>query len=1376
VHSRISVFVSASASRIGRDVPFVLFLLICLAAFPARSAEVTVNEILANNQSIAPMDAYPDYFPDYVELHNNGGRDINLAAEGWSLSTKKAPLANDFKDHYYFPPGTILPVDSSLLVFFDNKTNFPGLHTTWTTGGTNVTLTLKRTGDRVLVFKANGSSLVESNAFGLQIPDYSVGRFPDFTGPFTLTLPSPCGPCTTNYPPTNTPATFVPAPSASNTMTLKINEWVGTNSAGADKDWFEVYNPDTNIVELSGLIFVDKPANLLVPSRSRPMPPLSYISPLGFVQLFASDNNNPDAPAEEVAFSISSSGADGDEIYIFANNASIYFSAGTNIDHVHTSAHPRADTSEGRVPDGGDTIIILPKLSPEASNFGEITNVVINEVLTHTDLPLEDAIEFYNTTGVPVDISNYWLSNDKNNPMKYRFPPGSIIPAHGYKVVYEGRGTTSGFNTGGLGEFPQFTFNSANGDEAWLYSGTSTGGGRLTGFRTGVSFGASANGVSFGRYMTSDGRADFIAMTALSFGTSVTASDPPSQSYLNIFRTGTGAANPDPRVGPIVINEIHFHPPDIVSGTNFFDNSIDEFVELYNITDTAIPLYDPAIYRADRDYSANEVADGVAIHRGEIYADGRTNTWRVRGTVDFDFPQNTTLAPGKFILVVNFDPTNTPVLNSFKTRFAVPNDTQIFGPYGGKLPNGNGGVDLTRPDPPQGPQHPDYHLVPRVLIDHVKYYDRDPWPTLTDAIVPISTDGGGASLQRISAYGYGNDPVNWRANPPTAGKYNTPSGIEAPSITTQPHDVTVSAGSTATFTVVAHGGQLRYQWIMDGAPISNETNATLRLLNVSTLLNHKFLVVTVTNVAGELSSTPVMLTVTQSQPDSKPPSIQIVSPSAASLTDDAIIVSGKSSDDIGVNSVVYSINGGSSIAATGSVTWSAWGTPYPVLLNPGTNVIRATATDQAGNTNMTTRTYFLSVHTPLTLSTNGQGGVLGATNQQRFEVGRTVSLTAKPGIGQVFSNWVIVTNSIPAETRTTPALSYLMSSNLAITANFTANPFVAPAGTYNGLFYVPGEVQHGSSGFFTLAVTDRGTYTAKLLHDGRKLSAAGQFDLFGQASNEILRAGTNSIRIYWNLDLAAADKVSGTVSNADWAASLGGDRAYWTATRPYPSAGKYTFAIMGFPGAANAPAGHSYGTIVVAANGVAKLSGFLADKTKAKQTVPLSKDGLMPLYFPQVKGSLIAWVAFTNRLTDDLHSEGVLSWNKQPNPSAPFYKTGFGDDTSLSGSRYVAPVAPASIVPLTAGLAVFADGNLPPPAAYTNTFALGPSSKFTNGQPNAMTLAFTASSGLFKGTFKPPGAAKPLAFTGVVLQKGTNGFGYILGTNQSSSVTLRPAP
>lgn len=44
---------------------------------------------------------------------------------------------------------------------------------------------------------------------------------------------------------------------------------MATNSAGADKDWLEVYNPDTNIVTLSGLIFVDELNNLAIPAESR---------------------------------------------------------------------------------------------------------------------------------------------------------------------------------------------------------------------------------------------------------------------------------------------------------------------------------------------------------------------------------------------------------------------------------------------------------------------------------------------------------------------------------------------------------------------------------------------------------------------------------------------------------------------------------------------------------------------------------------------------------------------------------------------------------------------------------------------------------------------------------------------------------------------------------------------------------------------------------------------------------------------------------------------------------------------------------------------------------------------------------------------------
>src|SRR5688572_21799796 len=107
-----------------------------------RGQEIIINEVMASNQSTTPLAEYTDYFPDYVELYNNSGREIDLAAEQWAFSTKAYPewglfgptFANyDFKDFFVFPPGTPpFPADSYLLVFFDGDTNVPGIHTTFT--------------------------------------------------------------------------------------------------------------------------------------------------------------------------------------------------------------------------------------------------------------------------------------------------------------------------------------------------------------------------------------------------------------------------------------------------------------------------------------------------------------------------------------------------------------------------------------------------------------------------------------------------------------------------------------------------------------------------------------------------------------------------------------------------------------------------------------------------------------------------------------------------------------------------------------------------------------------------------------------------------------------------------------------------------------------------------------------------------------------------------------------------------------------------------------------------------------------------------------------------------------------------------------------
>jgi hypothetical protein len=174
-----------------------------------------------------------------------------------------------------------------------------------------------------------------------------------------------------------------------------------------------------------------------------------------------------------------------------------------------------------------------------------------------------------------------------------------------------------------------------------------------------------------------------------------------------------------------------YHPPD--NGTN--DNVADEFIELRNITGASVPLYDPAF---------------------------PTNTWRLLEGVTFTFPQGVDIPPNGEVLVVSFDPVNAPaVLSAFRNKYSIDPAVPIVGPYGGKLDNGGESLELYKPDPPQTATSPDPGFVPYILVDRVKYSDVTPWP--------IAADGSGASLQRLSAEEYGNDPVNWIAANPSPG-------------------------------------------------------------------------------------------------------------------------------------------------------------------------------------------------------------------------------------------------------------------------------------------------------------------------------------------------------------------------------------------------------------------------------------------------------------------------------------------------------------------------------------------------------------------------------------------------------------------------------
>ncbi len=228
--------------------------------------------------------------------------------------------------------------------------------------------------------------------------------------------------------------------------------------------------------------------------------------------------------------------------------------------------------------------------SPGSDDQGtvDLDPVYINEILAHTDLPDVDAVELWNPNDEPVNISGWYLTDDPGQAKKFRIPEGTSIPANGYLVF-----TESDFNSD-VNAVDPFSLSSL-GDEIYIYSATLEG--ALTGFRHGFNFGATATGVSSGRYLNSLG-----------------------QEHLTPQMIPTlGSENSGPRVGPVVINEIQYSPRP----------GDEEFVELKNITAVPVPLFDP---------------------------ENPENVWDLKG-IGYELPGNLTLPPGGLAVLVGSDPT-----------------------------------------------------------------------------------------------------------------------------------------------------------------------------------------------------------------------------------------------------------------------------------------------------------------------------------------------------------------------------------------------------------------------------------------------------------------------------------------------------------------------------------------------------------------------------------------------------------------------------------------------------------------------------------------------------------------------------------------------
>jgi hypothetical protein len=498
--------------------------------------------------------------------------------------------------------------------------------------------------------------------------------------------------------------------------------------------------------------------------------------------------------------------------------------------------------------------------------------------------------------------------------------------------------------------------------------------------------------------------------------------------------------------------------------------------------------------------------------------------------------------------------------------------------------------------------------------------------------------------------------------------------------------------------------------------------------------------------------------------DTKGPTVTISSPkSGAKLTNSTVIVHGKASDNLAVALVQFRLENADGTNdyqnADGTNSWSA----TVNNLIPGPNTIRVRAFDTTSNESVIVRSVVTYVVvSPMTATNTGMGTLSPNLNGKLLDVGVLYKMTAKPGSGQVFSNWTDVAGNVIA---TTAALNFTMQSNLFLQANFVPNPFIPVIGAYQGLFFDTNDPAHQSSGFFNANLASSGAFSAKVLLAGKSCSLSGQFSAGGFATSHVAGKGSPPVAAQLQLDLNGGG-ITGVLSNGVWTAELIAGRR---AVAPVAQAGRYTLLIPGAADGVGHPGGDSYGTLVVSPAGVISFTGVLADGTKVAQKADLLVTGQWPFYAPLYsgKGSILGWLTFSNDVSSDI--TGTVDWFKLAQP-AKFYPAGFTNGTEAIGSSYQFTNG-VPVLNFSTGEFWLANGNLAD--SFTNQIMLDSANHLTSTNAT-LKLTLTPGTGLFKGSVASPDTGKAISVSGVVLQKQNFGGGFFTGTNQTGRVFLGP--
>ncbi len=306
------------------------------------------------------------------------------------------------------------------------------------------------------------------------------------------------------------------------------------------------------------------------------------------------------------------------------------------------------------------------------------SRVVINEIGID-EFNSTSRVELFNTTDEQIDIGSWRLGAYDGNEWTYEFPVGTTIEPLEYYVTPDTGLPVDLFRRGGI----------------WLLDTTGASGGER--IVDGLVRDDASRDLLVGRWPDFEGR--FVPLEAPTFG----------------------EENTSPRVGPVIISELHYH------STEPSDVDDLEFVEIYNPTAATVPLRD----------------------------------WTIQGGIEYWFPYNDELAPFSTAVVISFNPNsnrNADRIESFRANYGLAETTRVYGGYVGGLSNGGEPIRLLKYDSADNAYS---------LEDEVWYDDRAPWP--------VQADGRGGSLQRTGNTTWGSNPNSWVASLPTPGSTDLPT-------------------------------------------------------------------------------------------------------------------------------------------------------------------------------------------------------------------------------------------------------------------------------------------------------------------------------------------------------------------------------------------------------------------------------------------------------------------------------------------------------------------------------------------------------------------------------------------------------------------------